>query len=175
MERRKERIKKYTLGSSHTAASPAIETRMRKSLAVCRCRLLTVLCLLFWYTRTVRVWTTPWLTRAPSLPEPSVVGLFRPIKAESSRLSPTSRHQPTSPKPPQLQFVCFTIKMPPTRPTGFACTTCGREYQHSSHLRRHEATRKCIHSEKTPSRDLPGVTVLPPSAQLTMGLVRFGV
>jgi hypothetical protein len=48
MERTKERIKKYTLGPSHTAASPAIKTRMRKSLAVCRCRLLTVLCLLFW-------------------------------------------------------------------------------------------------------------------------------
>ncbi|KAK3296384.1 uncharacterized protein B0H64DRAFT_475198 [Chaetomium fimeti] len=30
--------------------------------------------------------------------------------------------------------------MAPSRPTGFACTTCGRQYQHSSHLRRHETT-----------------------------------
>ncbi|KAK4039508.1 hypothetical protein C8A01DRAFT_16525 [Parachaetomium inaequale] len=45
--------------------------------------------------------------------------------------------------------------MPPPQATGFACTTCGRQYQHSSHLRRHEATHtaseefRCRHCGKT--------------------------
>ncbi|KAK4239562.1 hypothetical protein C8A03DRAFT_14041 [Achaetomium macrosporum] len=44
--------------------------------------------------------------------------------------------------------------MPPPQPAGFACAICGRQYQHSSHLRRHEVTHfeterfKCVHCGK---------------------------
>jgi hypothetical protein len=38
-----------------------------------------------------------------------------------------------------LGFVPRTMSAP--QPPAFACSTCGRQYQHSNHLRRHEATR----------------------------------
>ncbi|KAK3301711.1 uncharacterized protein B0T15DRAFT_544421 [Chaetomium strumarium] len=44
--------------------------------------------------------------------------------------------------------------MPPPQAVSFRCDTCGRQYQHSSHLRRHEATHSdpqrfpCVHCGK---------------------------
>jgi DNA-directed RNA polymerase subunit RPC12/RpoP len=50
---------------------------------------------------------------------------------------PTSRIHPTS-----TSRACPTTHiMSAPQPPAFTCSTCGRQYQHSSHLRRHEATR----------------------------------
>lgn len=107
--------------------------------------------------------TTPGLHGPRLFPSQALWVYSAPQKPNPLGFHPLLGINPHPPNPPNCGLCCFTIKMPPTRPTGFACTTCGREYQHSSHLRRHEATRTFVHSEKTPSRCLPGVTALSPA------------
>jgi hypothetical protein len=76
----------------------------------------------------------PWIP-PKLLPDPSATTHLHPLKGKPFRLLgeiPPSHHT-NEPRP--------RTKMPSGESRKFTCSVCGKHYQQSSHLRRHERTR----------------------------------